>query len=515
MTGWNLTGKSTRPRAATEPLPWEQGATPGSIPAAAAATGADGGGAAEQAEQDPNILTVTQAVGLAGATLAELPPITVLGEVSGFRGPYGARGHCYFQIKDESSSLECIIWGGVYKASPYELRNGLKMRFTGKFEVYARTGKMSFQISRFEPVGEGLLRQQVAALAEKLRREGLMDESRKRPIPAFCTRVAVVTSLSGAVIDDVKRTLRRRNPLVELICVGSKVQGEGAEAELIEALARAAAIEPAPDCILLVRGGGSFEDLMTFNDEALARAVAASPVPVITGIGHEPDTSICDMVSDRRCSTPTAAAESVAPAATELAELLATRERRLAAALSAMVADGKAGLSRALERASRAMGERLSREELSLRALAARPCLTRPDETVLRRAAELEQSADRLEAAMARGMERQAASLDALAARLPAPGSLIAEPRHALELALARLAREGRELTAARGADLARQAASLDALSPLKVLGRGYAIAYREGTVATSATTFAAGDELTVRFADGEVAAAVERVDAK
>lgn len=515
MTGWNLTGKSTRPRAATEPLPWEQGATPGSIPAADAATGADGGGAAEQAEQDPNILTVTQAVGLAGATLAELPPITVLGEVSGFRGPYGARGHCYFQIKDESSSLECIIWGGVYKASPYELRNGLKMRFTGKFEVYARTGKMSFQISRFEPVGEGLLRQQVAALAEKLRREGLMDESRKRPIPAFCTRVAVVTSLSGAVIDDVKRTLRRRNPLVELICVGSKVQGEGAEAELIEALGRAAAIEPAPDCILLVRGGGSFEDLMTFNDEALARAVAASPVPVITGIGHEPDTSICDMVSDRRCSTPTAAAESVAPAATELAELLATRERRLATALSALVADGRAGLSRALERASRAMGERLSREELSLRALAARPCLTRPDETVLRRAAELEQSADRLEAAMARGMERRAASLDALAARLPAPGSLIAEPRHALELALARLAHEGRELTAARGADLARQAASLDALSPLKVLGRGYAIAYREGTVATSATTFAAGDELTVRFADGEVAAAVERVDAK
>ena len=173
---------------------------------------------------------------------------------------------------------------------------------------------MGFQISRFEPVGEGLLRQQVAALAEKLRREGLMDDARKRPIPAFCTRVAVVTSLSGAVIDDVKRTLRRRNPLVELICVGSKVQGEGAEAELIDALGRAARIAPAVDCILLVRGGGSFEDLMTFNDEALARAVAVSPVPVVTGIGHEPDTSICDMVSDRRCSTPTAAAESVAPA---------------------------------------------------------------------------------------------------------------------------------------------------------------------------------------------------------
>ena len=249
MTGWNLTGKSARPRAATDPLPWERDSSHGP---SAQGGAADAGtpGATEDDERDPHILTVTQAVGLAGATLAELPPITVLGEVSGFRGPYGARGHCYFQIKDEASSLECIIWGGVYKASPYELRNGLKMRFTGKFEVYARTGKMSFQISRFEPVGEGLLRQQVAALAEKLRREGLMDEARKRPIPAFCTRVAVVTSLSGAVIDDVKRTLRRRNPLVELICVGSKVQGEGAEAELIDALGRAARIAPAVDCIL-------------------------------------------------------------------------------------------------------------------------------------------------------------------------------------------------------------------------------------------------------------------------
>ena len=340
MTGWNLTGKSARPRAATDPLPWERDSSHGP---SAQGGAADAGtpGATEDDERDPHILTVTQAVGLAGATLAELPPITVLGEVSGFRGPYGARGHCYFQIKDEASSLECIIWGGVYKASPYELRNGLKMRFTGKFEVYARTGKMSFQISRFEPVGEGLLRQQVAALAEKLRREGLMDEARKRPIPAFCTRVAVVTSLSGAVIDDVKRTLRRRNPLVELICVGSKVQGEGAEAELIDALGRAARIAPAVDCILLVRGGGSFEDLMTFNDEALARAVAASPVPVVTGIGHEPDTSICDMVSDRRCSTPTAAAESVAPAATELAELLSTRERRLATAMAGAVGTGR------------------------------------------------------------------------------------------------------------------------------------------------------------------------------
>ena len=491
MTGWNLTGKSARPRAATEPLPWEQGVAPGSTPAAAAATGADGAGDAERAEQDPNILTVTQAVGLAGATLAELPPITVLGEVSGFRGPYGARGHCYFQIKDESSSLECIIWGGVYKASPYELRNGLKMRFTGKFEVYARTGKMSFQISRFEPVGEGLLRQQVAALAEKLRREGLMDESRKRPIPAFCTRVAVVTSLSGAVIDDVKRTLRRRNPLVELICVGSKVQGEGAEAELIEALGRAAAIEPAPDCILLVRGGGSFEDLMTFNDEALARAVASCPVPVVTGIGHEPDTSICDMVSDRRCSTPTAAAESVAPAMSDLADLLSSRGHRLALAASSRVEGARVQIEGLDGRISNAMASRLKGLGAALDAAASRPCLKSPQAIVERRRAELAQTADRLSASTS-GFEVRG---------------------HALALASERLANQGRGLVRTRLAELASSAASLEALSPLKVLARGYAIAYGESGVATRAASFAPGAPVRVRMADGDVYGSVTKVE--
>ena len=464
MAGWDLKG-SSRPRSV-------------------AATAAED-------PKDSNILSVTQAVMLAGATLEALPPITVLGEVSGFRGPWGARGHCYFQVKDESSSMECIIWGGVYKGSLYELRNGLKMRFTGQFQVYAHTGKMSFVITRFEPVGEGLLRQQVAALAEKLRREGLMDEARKRPVPAFCSRVAVVTSLSGAVIDDVKRTLRRRNPLVEIVCVGSKVQGEGAEAELIEALGRAAAIDPAPDCILLVRGGGSFEDLMTFNDEALARAVAASPVPVVTGIGHEPDTSICDMVSDRRCSTPTAAAESVAPAVGDLADLLRTREDRLSRALASAVATRRQALD----------------------ALAARPCLKRPDALVIRRGAELDQTAMRLVTAWERAAERRRAALERLELALPAPDSLIDSARRELVHAAAALRGAGDRALEYRRSALAASSAALDALSPLKVLGRGYAIAYRDDAVAASARAFAPGDDMRVTFFDGAVHATVQRVE--
>ncbi len=231
---------------------------------------------------------MSQAVEIAAGALDAIPQLSVLGEVTGFRGPNARSGHCYFQIKDDSAAVDCIIWKGAYLKRTFDLRDGMQVSFKGSFNLYKATGRMSFVARSFSLAGEGLLRQQVAQLAEKLRREGLMDEARKRRIPVFCSRVAVVTSLSGAVIDDVKRTLRRRNPLVELVCVGAKVQGEGAPAELIEGLRRAAAITPAPDCILLVRGGGSFEDLMTFNDEELARAVAACPVPVVTGIGHAP-----------------------------------------------------------------------------------------------------------------------------------------------------------------------------------------------------------------------------------
>ncbi|MFR8956774.1 MAG: exodeoxyribonuclease VII large subunit, partial [Collinsella intestinalis] len=232
---------------------------------------------ADMGESDSDALSVSQAAELAAGALHGVPKITVLGEVTGFRGPNARSGHCYFQIKDESAALECIVWKGTYDKRAFDLRDGLQVLFTGTFDLYKPTGKMSFKASSFTLAGEGLLRQQVAQLAEKLRREGLMEPERKRRIPVFCTRVAVVTSLSGAVINDVKRTLRRRNPMVEVVCVGAKVQGEGAPAELVEGLRRAAAIAPAPDCILLVRGGGSFEDLMTFNDEGLARAVAACP----------------------------------------------------------------------------------------------------------------------------------------------------------------------------------------------------------------------------------------------
>lgn len=472
-------------------------------------------GAAPRAEagpKDEHALSVSQAVELAANALDALPLLTVIGEVTGFRGPNARSGHCYFQIKDDAAAVDCIIWRGSYSKRSFDLRDGMQVQFTGNFNLYKPTGRMSFVAKTFTLAGEGLLRQQVAALAEKLRQEGLMDEARKRPIPAFCTRVAVVTSLSGAVIDDVKRTLRRRNPLVELMCVGSKVQGEGAPQELIEGLARAAAIDPAPDCILLVRGGGSFEDLMTFNDESLARAVAACPIPVITGIGHEPDTSICDMVSDRRCSTPTAAAESVAPAMSDLIDLLHARERRLVTATSSLVRGVSGEVSALGERLSSGMATRLAQEERDLDAFASRGCLRSPGYIVERRRSEVAQTSDRLALAIERAQERFERAFESFSPRLSATSSQFAHYRHALELSSSRLRTAGEGMVGERGSLVGAQAAALEALSPLKVLARGYAIAYGDEGVQVSAEAFAPGDALRVRFADGEVAATVDTV---
>lgn len=483
MSVWDLTGRS-------------------------AAAEYDGGG------EERKELSVSQAVEIAAGALDAIPTLSVLGEVTGFRGPNARSGHCYFQIKDDSAAVDCIIWKGVYSKRSFDLRDGMQVSFKGSFNLYKPTGRMSFVAKSFSLAGEGLLRQQVAQLAEKLRREGLMDESRKRHIPVFCSRIAVVTSLSGAVIDDVKRTLRRRNPLVEIVCVGAKVQGEGAPAELIEGLGRAAAITPAPDCILLVRGGGSFEDLMTFNDEGLARAVAASPIPVVTGIGHEPDTSICDMVSDRRASTPTAAAESVAPAMTELADVLETRSQRLGSAMSGILNAAYVDVDALDQRGRRAWGSYTTRLADALAAASARPCLNDPTFMLARRAGELDQTADRFSSACSRSIASFAERYARLPQRLAASTSGLSAKRHELELAGSRLGHQGRTMLAGPEADLGRAAASLDALSPLKVLGRGYSIAYADGGVATSATSFEPGSSVRVRLADGDVYGTVDRVDA-
>lgn len=457
-------------------------------------------------------LSVSAAVGLAKNTVKGLPQLSVVGEVSGFRGPNARSGHCYFSVKDEGSAMDVIVWKGVYQVAGFELRDGLEVTLDGSFDVYERSGRLSFVARRLSMAGEGLLRQKVSELARRLEAEGLMDPARKRRVPAFCERICVVTSLSGAVIDDVKRTLARRNPLVVVDVVGCAVQGEHAPATIVEGLARAAA--DAPDAVLLVRGGGSFEDLMAFNDESVARAVAACPVPVVTGIGHEPDNSIADMVADRRCSTPTAAAESVAPDFATISSTIEERAARLPRALGHAVAEGAGAVDTAAGRLVRAAAGRLGLERARLEAMAQRPVLTSPMAIVDLRRATLEQLSDELTGAVDRDLAARALLQNNLAAGLDrAARGLLLAPANAVQSAASGLARAATAVTDPFASRLGADAAALEALSPVRVMARGYAIVEeRDGHVVDSVAKARPGQEIAVKLQDGSLEATVTSV---
>ncbi len=437
-------------------------------------------------------LSVSEAVGMAKGNVSAWPAVTVTGEVSGFRGPNARSGHCYFDVKDDGAAMSVIVWRGTYAKAGFELRDGLQVQLTGKFDIYKGSGRLSFVASRLAVAGEGVLRQQVAELARRLEREGLMDAARKRPVPAFCSRVCVCTSLSGSVIEDVKRTLARRNPLVLIDVVGCSVQGATAPETIVRALRIAAA--SAPDAVLLVRGGGSFEDLMCFNDERVARAIADCPVPVVTGIGHEPDTSIADMVADRRCSTPTAAAESVAPAIDEVERQMIQRQARLGRAMSSMLERSSDSVESLSRLASNAMSSSLASRRAVVDSYAGRPCLMDPAAGLRSSAAELEQTAERLHAAVPRSLARK---------------------REDCERGAMRLAGVAPRLLRTPEAELGRLAATLDALSPLKVLGRGYSIARGEdGHVLKEAAEAQVGQTISVQLGAGSLRADVVQVNA-
>ncbi|MCL2340032.1 MAG: exodeoxyribonuclease VII large subunit [Actinomycetia bacterium] len=278
-------------------------------------------------------LSVSAALELARAVLMELS-LSIIGEVSEISDKPGYKA-VYFTLSDESSALPCVIWRNNFERLDMELKQGQLVEVSGRFSLYTAKGRMNFEVRSLRPLGEGELRVRVAALARQLAAEGLMAAERKRPLPLYPLRIGLVTSPRGKAVHDVLRTLRRRWPLAEVLLAGVAVEGETAPAQMIEALSVVQAAQP--EVILLVRGGGSYEDLMPFNDEALARAVAACAVPVVSGIGHEPDTSIVDLVADFRASTPTAAAEAVSPDRDELQSWLAGSRQRLAAGLQQLL----------------------------------------------------------------------------------------------------------------------------------------------------------------------------------
>ena len=257
-----------------------------------------------------------------------LQDIWVQGEVSNLSRP--ASGHIYFTLKDPASALKCVMWRNAAARLGFALRDGQAVEVHGGLNIYEASGQYQLYADQIRPAGEGALYQEFLRLKSRLEAEGLFALERKRPIPAWPQRIGIVTSPTGAALRDMLNTIRRRYPLAEVILAPSPVQGDEAPAALVAALQSLNRLA-APDVILLARGGGSIEDLWAFNDEQLARTIAASSAPVICGVGHETDFTIADFASDLRAPTPTAAAELATPDQAELRlsqEALQTRLQR-------------------------------------------------------------------------------------------------------------------------------------------------------------------------------------------
>lgn len=259
-----------------------------------------------------------------------LADLWVQGEISNFSRP--SSGHLYFTLKDAKASLKCVMWRSAAQRLRFNPRDGEAVEVHGSLSVYEVGGQYQLYADLIRPLGEGALYQEFLRLKAQLEFEGLFDPERKRPLPLWPRRIGIVTSPTGAALRDMLNTLRRRYPLVDVILAPTAVQGEAAPSGIVSAL-QSLNLVANPDVILLARGGGSIEDLWAFNDEGVARAIAASQAPVISGVGHETDFTIADFVADLRAPTPTAAAELATPDRTDLWEALNDQNQRLTRAV--------------------------------------------------------------------------------------------------------------------------------------------------------------------------------------
>jgi len=435
----------------------------------------------------PRPLTVSELVGGVRELLEEeLGRVQVVGEVSNlFRA---ASGHSYFTLKDDRAQIKAALFRGSAARIPFDLEEGLEFVVHGEVTLYVQRGDLQIIVRRLEPVGQGALQLAFEQMRERLAAEGLFDATRKRGIPAFPRRVGVVTSPAGAAVRDVVRVSGDRFPATPLLVSPTRVQGDGAEDEIARALARLERIDDI-DVILLVRGGGSLEDLWAFNTERVARAIHACPIPVVSGVGHETDVTIADLVADARAATPSAAAMLALPdgdAWRDQVEGLAGRLRR--------------GLAGGLERGRQRLAT--ARARLHAHAPAARLAVDRS------RFDAAERALRRLAAAALADRSGRSVQLHARLARAAAG---VVPPRRSRRDQLDdRLRRAGPLAVWLRRQRLSEAVARLDALSPLGVLSRGYAIARGpDGRVLHRAQELAPGDSVRVRLSEGEFEAEV------
>ena len=408
--------------------------------------------------------------------------VRVRGEISGYRGAHSS-GHCYFSIKDEGAKLDAVIWRGTFSKLRSKLQEGLEVIVTGKITSYP--GKSAYQIiiESIEPAGVGALMALLEERKKKLAAEGLFDVERKQPIPFLPRLIGVVTSPTGAVIRDILHRLNDRFPR-HVIVWPVRVQGETSAGEVAAAIAGFNAMSPRPDLIIVARGGGSLEDLWSFNEEIVVRAVAASEIPLISAVGHETDTTLIDFVSDFRAPTPTAAAERAVPVRVELL-----------AQVASLAARHEQGLRRSME-------ERQTRVRSAARAL------PRPDDILALARQRYDTAAGRLVLALRANTQLNRARLERLSGRLTlrAVQQQAVRDREKLDRLGQSAQRAISQFLDRRTQALSAQAKLLASLSYKSVLQRGFAVVRdAKGIPVHSAAVVKPAQQLTVEFADGRL----------
>ena len=370
--------------------------------------------------------------------------LAVRGELSNYK--IYPSGHHYFTLKDPEGALRCVMFKGSALRLRFRPENGMKVVVTGRVSVFPRDGAYQLYAEEMIPEGAGDLAVAFEQLKARLYAEGLFDPARKKPLPGYPERIAIVTSSAGAAVHDMIRILRRRYPLAKVILLPVRVQGAEAPAEIAGAI-RYADRWQIGDVIITGRGGGSLEDLWAFNDERVARAISACKIPVISAVGHEPDVTISDFVADVRASTPSHAAETAVPDQMELRRFLLSSQQRL----------------------TKSQEKRLAAERQRLMDFAAKRCLTEPMAFIQDKRMELVHRQQRLG-----------------------------------DLSQGQLVRKRQRFAAI--------SAALDAMSPLKVLGRGYAVARdAEGRILKTYRDVSVGDTVTVTLGEGGFTSRVEQ----
>jgi exodeoxyribonuclease VII large subunit len=417
-----------------------------------------------------------------------LPMLWLEGEISNFAAP--ASGHWYFSLKDSQAQVRCAMWRQRNSTLRFRPKEGMAVVARARVGLYEPRGEYQLIVEHLEESGEGALKREFEKLKAKLAAEGLFDAGRKRPLPAVPRRIGVVTSPTGAAIHDILRVLRARYPAAGVLLYPTPVQGAAAVTEIVRAI-ETAARRAEVDVLIVARGGGSLEDLWCFNDERVARALAACRLPTISGIGHEVDVTIADFVADLRAPTPSAAALAAVPDKSTWLESLAVLETRFGGA----------------------MGRHLRALNLALGAVAQRLQIQHPGARLAQHAQRLDDLEQRMRLALGASVVRRRHALESLGARLWREN-----PRHRLEALCARAAALRQRLEADMRATLgsleqrlALASRTLDVVSPLATLGRGFAVIHRveDGRLLRDVADAPAGTDIEARLARGTLRARV------